>query len=66
VLRGDLGRLLTAVAVFEVGNVAGTLLILRATELLTVGHGATRRRALVFALLAPSGHRPRNTAECGQ
>src|SRR5205814_3056705 len=34
VLRGRLGRLLAAVAAFEVGNVAATLLILRATELL--------------------------------
>jgi MFS family permease len=39
VLRGDLGRLMAAVAAFEVGNVAATLLILRATQLLTPGHG---------------------------
>jgi MFS family permease len=39
VLRGDLGRLMCAVAAFEVGNVAATLLILRATQLLTPGHG---------------------------
>ena len=40
VLRGELGRLLAAVAAFEVGNVAATLLILRATELLTPADGA--------------------------
>jgi MFS family permease len=34
-----LGRLLAALAAFEVGNVAATLLILRATELLTPGRG---------------------------
>jgi MFS family permease len=39
VLRGELGRLMFAVAAFEVGNVAATLLILRATELLTPDHG---------------------------
>lgn len=39
VLKGRLGRLLAAVTAFEVGNVAVTLLILRATELLTPGHG---------------------------
>jgi MFS family permease len=38
-LRGDLGRLMAAAAAFEVGNVAATLLILRATQLLTPGHG---------------------------
>jgi MFS family permease len=35
VLRGRLGRLLVGVSLFEMGNVAATLLILRATELLT-------------------------------
>ncbi|HEU4421170.1 MAG TPA: MFS transporter [Pilimelia sp.] len=39
VLRGDLGGLMAAVAAFEVGNVAATLLILRATQLLTPGQG---------------------------
>jgi hypothetical protein len=39
VLRGHLGRLLLAVSAFEVGNIAATLLILRATELLTPDHG---------------------------
>lgn len=39
VLKGDLGRLMGAVAAFEVGNVAATLLILRASELLAPEHG---------------------------
>jgi MFS family permease len=39
VMRGRLGRLLVGVSAFEVGNVAATLLILRATELLTPTHG---------------------------
>jgi MFS family permease len=39
VMRGRLGRLMVAVGAFEVGNVAVTLLILRATELLEPGRG---------------------------
>ena len=39
VLRGNLGRVLVGFAAFEVGNVAATLLILRATDLLTDGNG---------------------------
>ncbi|MBA2720629.1 MAG: MFS transporter, partial [Chloroflexi bacterium] len=39
-LRGPLGRLLVAVALFEAANMAATLLILRATELLTPDLGA--------------------------
>lgn len=50
VLTGPLGRLLVAVAAFEVGNVAATLLILRATELLTPRHGATTATTLALAL----------------
>lgn len=50
VLRGDLGRLMTAVAAFEVGNVAATLLILRATELLTPTHGATAATSIALLL----------------
>jgi MFS family permease len=45
VLEGRLGRLMMAVGAFELGNVAATLLILRATELLTPtrgGHSATQ------------------------
>jgi MFS family permease len=48
VLRGQLGWLLAGVSAFEVGNVAATLLILRATELLTPGHG--QQAAAVLAL----------------
>jgi MFS family permease len=39
VLRGRLGRLMVGVSLFEVGNVAVTLLILRATDLLTPQRG---------------------------
>ena len=51
-LVGDLGRLWVPIAGFEVGNVATTLLILRATELLTPGVGldsATRTALLLYA-----------------
>ncbi|HET6749680.1 MAG TPA: MFS transporter [Actinomycetes bacterium] len=48
VLAAGLGRLLAALAAFEVGNVAATLLILRAGELLTPGHG--QQAAAVLAL----------------
>jgi MFS family permease len=57
VLRGRLGRLLGAVAAFEVGNIAATLLILRATELLTPGHGV--KAATTLALVLYTGY---NTA----
>jgi MFS family permease len=39
VLSGQLGRLFFGVSAFEVGNVAATLLILRATEILRPHHG---------------------------
>lgn len=39
VLRGRLGRIFLGISAFEVGNVAATLLILRAAELLAAGHG---------------------------
>ncbi|MHB8060282.1 MAG: MFS transporter [Gaiellaceae bacterium] len=39
VLQGRLGRLFLAIAAFEIGNVAATLLILRATDLLQPAHG---------------------------
>jgi MFS family permease len=50
VLRGELGRLLLAVSAFELGNAAATLLILRATDLLTPGrgHDAAVKVALVL------------------
>jgi MFS family permease len=40
VIQAGLGRLMLAVSAFELGNVAATLLILRATELLTPSEGA--------------------------
>jgi MFS family permease len=50
VLQGELGRLLGAVGAFELGNVAATLLILRATELLAPGHGSDGAAQLALAL----------------
>jgi len=49
-LRGRLGRLWVPIGAFEAGNLATTLLILRATELLTPGAGldAATRTALVL------------------
>lgn len=52
VLRGDLGKLLGVVAAFEVGNVAATLLILRASDLLTPEHGT--KTATTIALGHPN------------
>lgn len=49
-LRGDLGRLLAAVAAFEVGNVAATLLILRATDLLAPDHGQDGATTMALGL----------------
>lgn len=53
VLRGSLGRLMVGAAVFEVGNCAATLLILRATELLEPGRDTTSatQHALVLYVL---------------
>lgn len=39
VMQGRLGHLLVGVSAFEIGNIAATLLILRATELLAPAHG---------------------------
>ncbi|MET7293114.1 MFS transporter [Streptomyces griseoloalbus] len=50
VLRGDLGRLMAAVAAFEVGNAAATLLILRASELLEPDHGAKAATTIALGL----------------
>jgi MFS family permease len=52
VLRGELGRLLVGISAFEVGNVAATLLILRATELLTPTHGHSTAVKLGLGLYA--------------
>jgi MFS family permease len=54
VLHGRLGRVFAGVAAFEVGNIAATLLILRATELLTPRHGITT--ATVYALVLYTGY----------
>ena len=50
VMHGQLGRLLIGVSAFEVGNVAATLLILRATQLLTPAHGHNTAVTLGLAL----------------
>ncbi len=60
VLHGKLGRLMAAVAAFEVGNVAATLLILRATELLTPSRGTDR--ATITALVLYTGYNIAATA----
>ncbi|MEU3228048.1 MFS transporter [Streptomyces sp. NPDC006976] len=49
-LRGELGRLMAAVAAFETGNVAATLLILRASDLLAPGHGTQSATTLALGL----------------
>lgn len=50
VLRGQLGRVMAGFAAFEVGNVAATLLILRATDVLTPGHGIHAATQIAIAL----------------
>jgi MFS family permease len=52
VLRGRLGKLLIGVSAFEFGNVAVTLLILRATELLTPDHGHDAAVKIALGLYA--------------
>lgn len=52
VLRGLLGRLMLGIGAFEVGNIAATLLILRATELLEPGRGHDRAVELALLLYA--------------
>lgn len=49
VIRGRLGRFLTGVTLFEAANMAATLMILRATDLLTADHG--HDRAVEIAIL---------------
>ena len=51
-LRGRLGRLLAASAAFEMGNLAATLLILRATDLLEPGRSHTSAAQLALLLYA--------------
>jgi MFS family permease len=50
VLTGRLGRLMVGVSAFEFGNVAATLLILRATELLAPGRTQDRATQLALGL----------------
>jgi MFS family permease len=52
VLTGRLGRLMVGVSAFEFGNVAATLLILRATDLLAPGRGQDRATQLALGLYA--------------
>ena len=49
-LRGPLGRLLISVSLFEAGNVAATLLILRTTELLAPTQGTDGATGIAIAL----------------
>jgi MFS family permease len=67
VLHGRFGRLLGAFTAFELANAAATLLILRATELLTPSHGhdsAVRLAVVLYAVYnaaamvisVPAGH----------
>ena len=50
--QDGLGRLFLGMGAFEVGNVAATLLILRATELLTPTHGSEAATQLAIVLYA--------------
>jgi MFS family permease len=50
VLTGRLGRLMVSVSAFEFGNVAATLLILRASELLAPGRDQDRATQLALGL----------------
>jgi MFS family permease len=50
VLAGRLGRRMVGVSAFELGNVAATLLILRAGELLAPGRGQDRATQLALGL----------------
>lgn len=49
-LRGGLGRLLVGIAIFEAGNMAATLLILRATDLLSPGLGTAAATSTAILL----------------
>jgi MFS family permease len=52
VLQGPLRRLFVGIGAFEVGNVAATLLILRASELLGSGRGETAATSIALGLYA--------------
>ncbi len=50
VLKGQLGRVMAGFTAFEAGNVAATLLILRATDVLTSGHGVDAATQIAIAV----------------
>jgi MFS family permease len=50
VMRGRLGRLMLAIGAFEFGNIAATLLILRATELFEPGRSTAAAAQLALVL----------------
>ncbi len=50
VLAGDLGRLMAGVSAFEIGNVAATLFILRASSQLDANHSTKAATTLALAL----------------
>lgn len=50
VLHGALGRLMVGIGAFEFGNLAATLMILRASDLLKPGHGEHRATQLALGL----------------
>ena len=50
VMQGRLGRLLGGISIFELGNIAATLLILRATDLLEPGRSLDDATQLAIAL----------------
>jgi len=52
VLAGPLGTLFAGITAFEVGNCAATLLILRATDLLTAEHGPATATTIALGLYA--------------
>lgn len=52
VLQGPLRTLFAGITAFELGNCAATLLILRATDLLTAEHGPTTATTLALGLYA--------------
>ena len=51
-LGGDLGRVWVPIGAFEAGNMATTLLILRATEILTPGRGIDAATSVALVLYA--------------
>jgi MFS family permease len=50
VMKGELGQLLGAISFFELGNIAATLLILRATDLLQPGRSLDHATQLAIGL----------------